>query len=220
MLMQPRNDVAYSKAWLDAVLKRRRLCFNPYSVSDSRLLEIAHTTGWGNQYDFTQIVTVHFTRLREAAQWRQFDGIFMRVGESQQEVFLHENDLTKGVIADDTLRQEHSYNGRWPIRNYRDVEKLVGKTFFVSMTIRGKGQFGRPWVAYRMHRLTGNASRDAAVIREAMCAAKIEILERIIAYPENPGYMFCTKNLFEYEPRLRRAINIIGHYPNTPIPQD
>lgn len=144
----------------------------------------------------------------------------MRVGESSDEVFLHENAITKGVRAYDTLRTEHSFIGHNPIRNYKDVEKLVGKTVFVSLTIRGYGLYNRPWIAYRMHRLTGKTSRDAAVIREAMCAAKIEILERIIAYPEAPDYLNCSKNYFDYEHRLRRAIDIIRHFPDNPILQD
>ncbi len=73
---------------------------------------------------------------------------------------------------------------------------------------------------YHMHRLTGNLHRDAATIRRAMCESKITMLERLLANPECPDYLNCTKNFIEYEPRIRRAIALIRNYPTYPTPQD
>ena len=40
MYVPPRNDVGFSQARLDSIMRRRRLSFNPYTVSDSRLMKI------------------------------------------------------------------------------------------------------------------------------------------------------------------------------------
>ena len=50
MYVPPRNDVGFSQARLDSIMRRRRLSFNPYTVSDSRLMEIIHSVGWGNRF--------------------------------------------------------------------------------------------------------------------------------------------------------------------------
>lgn len=220
MYFPPRNDREFSQKRLDEILSRERLTFNPYKVSDRRLLEIAETMDCGDQLDITQIVIVHFTRLRETMDYRKYDGILMRVGNRPEEVFVPTGALLWGVTANDTIRRERSWLGKRPIRNIKDIEALIGKTVFVSRIIRGVNSFGSFKSAYRMHRLKGDIHKDATIIREAMCSAKIEMLERIIAYPQSPDYLSCSKGLIDYEPRIRRAINIIRHYPDTPVPQD
>ncbi|MDE5807161.1 MAG: hypothetical protein K2H76_03530, partial [Muribaculaceae bacterium] len=71
-----------------------------------------------------------------------------------------------------------------------------------------------------MHQLCGNPGKDAATIRRAMCQAKIEMLERLISYPESPFHLSCRKNLFDYETRIRQAIELITHFHETPVPED
>ena len=68
-------------------------------------------------------------------------------------------------------------------------------------------------MAYRMHRLSGKTGKDARLIRMAMCTSKIEMLERLIAYPESPFHLSCVKGLFDYETRIRQAIELIRHFP-------
>lgn len=84
----PLDNLDYSLDRLSRIMGRRRLSFNPYTVSDRRLMEIVDTTGWGGEYDIVQIVKVHFTRLREVRDIRRFDGIFMQVGASDEEIFI------------------------------------------------------------------------------------------------------------------------------------
>lgn len=221
MWTPPKNDPDYSLKRLGQILGRRRLQFNPYTVADSRLLEIADSTGWGNGLDITEIVTLRFTRLQETHDWRNFTGVYMQVGNSTSEVFVNKGSLIFAVIANDSLRPERSMVGKKPIRNEKDVETLVGKTYFVSRVIRGCNKFGSGKVAYRMHRLTGNPLKDAAVIREAMVSAKIEMLERILDYPESPEYLSCSRELFDFESPIRGAIEMIRRFPEaatSPIP--
>ncbi len=205
---------------LGRIMGRRRLSFNPYIVSDRRLLELVSQTGWGNEWDITQMTMVTFMRLRPVSDYRIFDGIFMRVGNEPEDVFIPKGSLTRGVTANDTIRSERSWRGKTPIRNDNDVERLVGKTYFVSRIIRGVNPFGSCKGAYKLHRLYGKIEKDAATIREAMISAKIEMLERILLYPESPDFLSCTRGFFDYESRIHCAIDLIVHIPDTPIPTD
>lgn len=189
-------------------------------MSDSRLLEISNTTGWGCQWDITEFVTFHFTRLERVKDWRNFIGIYVKLGYSDEEVFINKGTLLCGVTANDKMSRKRSLAGKKPIRNEEDIENLVGKTYFISRIIRGHNIFGNGKVAYRMHKLTRQPQKNATIIREAMCAAKIEMLERIIAWPDNPELLDCTKGFFDYETPIRQAIEAIRHYPETEIPKD
>ncbi len=220
MYYPPKNDPEYSLMRLNRIMGRRRLSFNPYTVSDRRLIEIAETAGWGNLFDITEIVILQFTRLRERSDYRKFDGIFMRVGRDEEEIFIPAGALSRGVTANDTIRRERSWIGKKPLKDNDDVAALVGKRVFVSRVIRGENQFGSGKSAYKMYRLWGKESRDAGIIRQAMCDAKIEMLERVLAYPESPDYLSCKRGLINYEPRIHRAIEIIRHYPQTPVPKE
>lgn len=220
MYVPPRNDPEYSRMRLDRIMGRRRLSFNPYTVSDERLLELVSQTGWGNEWDITQMTIVTFTRLRPLNDYRKFDGIFMLVANAPEEVFIPKGALTRSITANDTIWPERSWTGKTPIRNDKDVERLPGKQYFVSRIIRGVNPFGNSKGAYKMHRLYGKTAWDAATIREAMIAAKIEMLERILQYPESPDFLSCSKGFFDYESRIRQAIDLIRHFPDTPIPTE
>lgn len=215
----PLNDIDYSRRRLDIIMGRRRLGFNPYTVTDERLMEIVDTTDWGNENDIVQIVKVHFTRLRQVTDSRQFDGIYMQVGHPPAEAFLHTNIFKHGIVANDTLHREYTYAGSRRIRKEEDIEWLVGKTFFISRVIRGCDIKGYPRVAYRLHRLYGDTARDAAIVRTAMCRAKIEMLERIRDYPECRDYLDCNRNVFDfYWMRINQALEFVKHFPDTQIP--
>lgn len=214
----PLNDLGKSMARLDAILKRRRLTFNPYSVSDARLMEIVDLGTWGNELDITQIIKIHFTRLRPVHDIRKSDGIFMHVGTSTDDVFIPNGRFLYGISAYDTHHSVYTTAGSRQIRHYEDIEWLVGKVFFISHMICGIGYNSLPRVAYRMHRLYGKPSRDAAIVRKAICDAKIDMLQRILANPECELYLDCSPDLFDYKTRINRAIALIRQFPNTPIP--
>lgn len=216
----PLNDLEYSRRRLDLIMGRRRLSFNPYTVSDKRLMEIVDTTGWGGEYDIVQIVKMHFSRLREVKDSRGFDGIYIKVGTSQEEIFLPVGIFKYAVTALDTLRQMRSTIGKHIIRNEGDVEMLVGKTVFVSRTIRAQDIRGWYCPIYRMHRLKGKLATDAATVRRSMCEAKIEMLRRILDYPDCYHYLDCMRGFFDYQTRIQHAIRLIQAFPNVVPPKD
>ena len=61
MYVPPRNDPDYSHHRLREILARKRLRFNPYTVSDKRLMDIVNVARWGDEYDITQAVVLEFT---------------------------------------------------------------------------------------------------------------------------------------------------------------
>lgn len=212
MYLQPKNDIEYSRKRLDAIMSRKRLKFNPYTVSDEKLLEMVYSIGWGNLFDITEMVIVNFTRLRKVNDYRKFDGIYMTIGTTSEEIFISSGALKNPITAYDTIKPERSWIGKSPIRNINDIEKLVGKRYFVSRIVRGYDIRGNGASAYKMNRLVGKTGKDAATIRQAMINAKIEMLKRILANPHSPGFLDCDKGLFDYESRINQAINLISHY--------
>lgn len=217
MYVPPRNDLAYSKERLEKLLSSRRLIFNPYKVSDEQLLEICQNADWGGENDLTDSVIVNFTKFRETGDARKFDGVYMTVGRDPEEVFIHASIFLYGVTANDSIRPERSYWNKKRICNHDDIKRLVGKRAFVSRRIQGVGINGNARVAYRMYRLWGDLRKDAAIIREAICFSKIEMLERVLEYPDCRHYLSCKKGFFDYEPRIRSAIEIIRNYPNCAV---
>lgn len=220
MIYPPLNNPEHSQKALDAILSSRILIFNPYRVSDSELLEIVENASWGGEYDLTQAVVMTFTRLRQVGSEGDFDGIYFRLGKNANEAFLPASWIYYGVTSNDTCRKTRHICGKRILRNEKDIRWLVGKRVFISHFIKGYNISRGTRVAYRMHRLYGNKEQDAKTIREAMCAAKIEMLERVIAYPYSMDYLYCSRNFFEYEPRIRRAIDIISHYSDITPPPD
>lgn len=220
MFLPPRNDLDYSRKALEAILSSRRLIFNPYTVSDSRLIEIVERAYWGNQFDLTQAVIMTFTRLRNVPGPNEFDGIYFKLGRQPGESLIPAWWIYNGISSNETASMVRHTCDKRILRNPRDVAWLVGKKVFISRVIRGYSIRLTPMVAYRMHRLCGKTHKDAAKIREAMCSAKIEMLERILTYPECVDYLSCSRGFFDYEPRIRRAIEIISHYSDTIPPAD
>ncbi|MDE7414001.1 MAG: hypothetical protein K2N05_09500 [Muribaculaceae bacterium] len=219
MYALPKNDPDYSRWRLDHILSRRRLKFNPYTVADTRLMEIVGMTGWGNEWDITEMVTVVFTRLREVNDYRKFDGIYMTVGMDLEEIFIPVGSLIHAITACDTMQPERSRVGSKPIRNTDDIRKLVGNRYFVSRVIRGVNIRRNGKCAYRFHRLTGRLEKDAAMIRKAMCEAKIEMLERILKCPRASCHLDCSPGLFDYESRIRLVIDLIRRFPEAGVPE-
>lgn len=215
---RPLNDLQNSRQRLERILSSRRLIFNPYTVSDQRLMEIVSKAGWGNEDDIVEAVVMTFTRLRTVPDVRGFDGVYAKIGQCQDETFIHAGTYTNGITAFDSLTKERSMIGKLRITNVSHVASLVGKRVFVSRIIRGRDPYCNYRPAYRMTRLTGNLARDAAAVRNAMCEAKIEMLLRVLAYPECSHYLNCSHDFFDYKIRILRAISVIEGYSLCKIP--
>lgn len=219
MHTKPRNDLEYSQSRLDRLLSSRRLIFNPYTVSDRRLLYIIERTEWGDEFDLVQAVVMTFARLRTVNDYRGYDGIYAKVGPYDGEAFIYASSMAYGVTADDSLHRERSMIGKKRITNHDHIASLVGKRVFVSRKIAGSGLRSYQQCTYKMTKLSGNEAKDAAAVRKAMCEAKIEMLNRILENPNCEQYLNCSKDFFDYRARILRAIRIIEGYPLVQIPK-
>ena len=91
--------------------------------------------------------------------------------------------------AQDSLRPvKHTLNGR-NICNADLARRLSGRRFFVSHAIPVWLPGDVKGVALRMHRLTGKEAADAQTIREGMIGAKLEMLGRLLEYPDAECYL-------------------------------
>lgn len=220
MRFKAKNDLEYSKQRLETLLSRRRIRFNPYKVSDKQLLEYAWQGRWGEPDDLTEMVIITFTRLREINNGREFDGIYFRVGRSEEEFFMARYSFRHRQTAHDTMYGERFFYGKSMVRSDDDIRRLVGKTVFISRAILYSRKDYKYGSLFRMHKLTGNLARDAAMMRQAMCDAKIEMLERLMANPESQWYLNCDKGFFDYETPIKALIERIRQYPQTLVPLD
>ncbi len=84
---------------------------------------------------------MHFTRLRETGDAARFDGIYFTVGNDPTELSIRDAALRYGIRANDTDRPEHSWLGKRKLTHTLECERIVGKTVFVSHTIRGYNIF-------------------------------------------------------------------------------
>ncbi len=220
MIFPPRNDLEYSQKALNAILSRKRLIFNPYTISDSNLLKLVNNASWGDKYDITQAVILTFTRLNYKDRRQEtIDRIYFRLGSNDKESFIPASWIIYGITSKENARKFRSSCGNRILRNENDLKWIVGKKFFVSYIIRGYSICSEPRVAYRMHRLYGNVAKDAAIIRRAMCEGKIEMLKRVMTFPHCEDYLSCSPNLFDYKTRISRAIGIISHYSEITPPE-
>lgn len=174
---------------LQRLLSDRCLLFNPYDVPDSELMEVSHRQKWRGAFSLTQMVILRFTRIEHNdAKFRKKERIFYTVGDSGEEIGESMDSFTYPQTAADSLRPvRHTINGR-KITQAIHMQRLIGKSVFVSrniITCRNSG-FGK---AMSMHRLTGNTAKDAEILREAMIDARLEMLERLLKYPQSQFYL-------------------------------
>lgn len=108
MYYPPKNDVELSRQRLDILLGRRRLRFNPFRVSDRQLLEYASQGKWGDTSDLTQMVVMTFIRMREVDDCRRYDGLYVRIGNSEEEIFISRNRLLEPVTAHDSSNKQEA----------------------------------------------------------------------------------------------------------------
>lgn len=202
---------------LETMLAKPLLRFNPYRVSDDELLSMARQGKWGDEYDLTQMVIMKFGALRSIDRSPYYDGIYVRIGMDENEIFLSRSRLLYRITARDSLRQVRNRYGKRSICNDEDVMTLAGKTVFVSRLIHGRDFNGSGRVAYRMHRLWGKLEKDAAIIREAMCEAKIEMLQRQIEMIDAINVNHQRIDLLPYKDRILHAIARIRNYSSVSI---
>lgn len=215
VIMKTRDDPKRSNMLFNRIMSRKRLAFNPYSVCDHTLLNMVSSIGWGCSLDLTQMVVMTFLRLRKVKGIKRYDGVFVSVSDTHSETFIPIHVFSHGVTAADSLYKERSWIGKKCIRHPEDIEKLVGSKVFISRTIIGHDIAMNNRVAYRMHRLKGKIQEDAEMIRISMIDSKIEMLERLLKYPE---YLLdCRKGIINYESRVESAINIIKNFKNNSI---
>ena len=219
-------DTAECRRVFELILAKPLLRLNPYRFSDDKLLEMAWQGYWGDEHDLTQMVVMTFTRIKETSSYPFYEGIYMRVGRSTDEILVARGRLINRITARDTLQPVRNFYGKRPIIHDEDVFRLVGRTVFVSRVIQGQEFRGCGRVAYRMHRLWNdtpqNRAKNAAIIREAMCQAKIEMLKRMLEMIERftIAVPFWGVSMPGYRERVINAIQRIEAYPLTPVPKD
>lgn len=201
---------------LSAILENKIMRFNPYSVDDDTLLSCVERATWQPWPALTQMVVFHFLDIRRV-EWRYpYEAIFFRVGKDP-----HENHLPLGALMDRVtyigdLRQVHvTIDGR-PMTNYRMVERLCGKDYFISHALHAEKSNGKKVLAYRMVRLKGSNHDKAEKIRRSMLDSKIFMLQEILSYPFCREYLQCCRNFIDYESPVRQAIDAVRNFPIDP----
>lgn len=183
------RDVESYRERLALFLADRCLLFNPYLVSDEQLVDAAGRQKWRGPFSLTQMVILKFLRVEsEGCACGTRERIIYTVGDTNQKFCERMETFTYPQTAGDSLRQvRHTFNGR-KITHHRHVCNLVGKRVFVSRNIITCTPYGFGKVM-SMHRLTGDVAKDARTMREAMIDARLEMLGRLLAYPEFQFYL-------------------------------
>lgn len=177
-------------ARLRMFLNDKLLRFNPYLIENEKLLEGIGKMRWRGMYSLTQMVILKFLDVQRLtdSEFSQ-EKVIYTIGDSAEEITEHMSAFTCKRTAADSLQQIRSTINNRPITQTCQIHSLIGKRIFVSrnvITVKPGGGFGK---AMRMHRLKGNPEEDAAIIREAAVAAKLEMLERLLAYPHANIYL-------------------------------
>ena len=184
------RDVESYVARLRMFLNDKLLRFNPYLIENEKLLEGIDKMRWRGMYSLTQMVILKFLDIQKLndSEFSQ-EKVIYTIGDSAEEITEHMSAFTCKRTAADSLQQIRSTINNRPITQTCQIHSLIGKRIFVSRnvtTITSGGSFGK---AMRMHRLKGNPEEDAAIIREAAVAAKLEMLKRLLAYPHANIYL-------------------------------
>lgn len=175
---------------LRVFLNDKLLRFNPYLIENGKLLEGIGKMRWRGMYSLTQMVILKFLDVQKLndSEFSQ-EKVIYTIGDSAEEITEHMSAFTCKRTAADSLQQMRSTINNRPITQTCQVHSLIGKRVFVSrnvITVTPGGSFGK---VMRMHRLKGTPEEDAAIIREAAVATKLEMLERLLAYPHANIYL-------------------------------
>lgn len=178
------RDVESYVERLGRFLNDKLLLFNPYTVSDERLLAGVEKMRWRGAYSLTQMVIVNFLDIQRSNVSGLQDKVIYSLGDSDAEISEYMSCFTCRRTAADSLTQVRSIINNQKITQPRQIYSLVGKRVFISrniFTMTSNGGYGK---AMRMHRLYKKPEVNAAIIREAAISAKIEMLERLLANPQ------------------------------------
>lgn len=207
------TDAGEVRRRLDAILNARVMRFNPYSVSDEALLACVGRAYFRPFHALTQMVMLHFGRIVPSAFPNSYGTIEFRIGN---DTTVHRMPVG-ALIGKFTYRASRRQN--WNLLNSRRitnggmVERMMGKSYFVSHVICGEKRIGVMRPLYRMFRLKGNPAATAAEIRLRMCESKIAMLQEILTYPFSPDYLLCHRGFIDYTTPIQNFIDMVSHFP-------
>lgn len=184
------RDVSSYMDRLERFLSDKCLLFNPYTVSDERLLTGLMKMRWRGFFSLTQMVILHFLEIRtEGIGMDARENVVFRIGDSSEDIALSVSAFTYKRTAADSLQQVRSLINGHPITQAKQIHSLIGKSVFISRKITTINIHGGYSSALAMHRLKGKLSEDAAIVRAAIISSKIEMLNRLLAYPHANIYL-------------------------------
>ena len=194
---------------LRAILEDRVMRFDPFAVDDEALVQCAVRGYWRSCSALTQMLVFHFHEIRKEQGIVPYDVMYFHIGDQEEEIGITVKDLTWDSAHHFTKKRVHSkVNGRNIIPS--NIETLQHKTVFVSHAIISTRGIDKTLCAYRMHVLKGDIRHQAATIRKAMLAARIEMLSEVLAHPASPHYLGTTPT-FDYRRPLNEAIARLNH---------
>lgn len=207
------TDPAKVTERLHAILNDKLLLFNPYKVSDEALLDCCGRARFLPFPALTQMVVLHFIKVVPNMSARSGTNIIYRVGGDEKECMMQINDLRSKFTYRATRSQEWNLvNGR-RITNHSTVEKLTGKSFFVSHILWGDAINGCTRPIFRMFRLQGDDKNKADEIRKRMCEAKLIMLQEVLEHPYSPDYLRCCRNFIDYHTPINAFMEAVKHFP-------
>ena len=184
------RDTASYMQRLERFLSDACLRFNPYTVSDRRLWEGLQKMRWRGEFSLTQMVILRFESIiSEGSGIWLHERIVCRVGDSPDVIIKEMADFTAKRTAADSLRPVRGTINGHPVIHAEQIRPLIGKSVFVSRNIATVTYSGSFSTAMSMHRLKGDLATDAAVIRQAVIASKLEMLDRLLDHPEAHIYL-------------------------------
>ncbi len=200
---------------LNAILGDKVLRFNPYSVDDKTLLECVERARWLSWPALTQMVVIHFHDIRQV-EWKcPYDAMFFHIGNDPSELHLSIKALTDKLTYIANLKQIHVTIGGLMLTNHKMAERMQGKDYFVSHSLPARTPDYKFRPAYQLHRLKGNDSQLAEIVRKTMIEAKVAMLEEILAHPYCHHYLRCSRDFVDYTTPISEAIHTILHFPQT-----
>lgn len=210
-------DYEPENAWrrLRSILNDKVLQFNPYLVDDKPLIDCAMRGYWREFPALTQMMIFTFTDIRKIkTPAYSYEAVYFKIGNSPKEYYIPMATFILGISYRANRLRERQMIGKQRVTNYSMVVEMIGKSYFVSHALKGRSQIGeKEGLAYHMSRLWGSQTNQAKIIRSAMTAAKIYILEEVMKYPFNLDYLACPRSLIDYKPEILQAIEKFRRYP-------
>ncbi len=184
------RDAGSYRDRLNRFLSDSLLRFNPYQISDERLLAGVEKMRWRGAFSLTQMVILNFRDIQSSGpEGYMREKVIYTLGDSDEEITEYIGAFIGRKDAADSLQPVRNTINDRAITQLKHMYPLIGKRVFVSrniITVTHRWGFGK---AMRMHRLKGKPAEDAAMIRETAVSAKIEMLGRLLAYPRANVYL-------------------------------